>query len=160
MSKSTITYVNPLKLLIPPPVYMVIFAGLMWLLSQYYPVYSWSIDTQDIGIGIIFIGGLIDLSSLFLFLIAKTSVNPMKPEKAETVVKRGMYKFSRNPMYLGLLLLLTGWSLFLGVLSALVLLPTFVWTINTMQIQYEEVILEQKFGDDYVQYKKSVRRWI
>jgi len=139
---------------------MLIFAGSMWWLSQHYPIYSWNVNTQIFGIIIIIIGGLIDLSSLVLFLFSKTTVNPIKPEKAAVFVNKGMYQFSRNPMYLGLLLLLTGWAFYLAALSSLFLIPLFVVVINVMQIHHEEEVLEQKFGQPYIEYKNSVRRWL
>ena len=109
---------------------------------------------------IILSGGLIDLSSFIKFLISKTTVNPFKPEKAQTLVTTGMYQFSRNPMYLGLLLLLIGWALYVGALSAILLIPLFILLITTMQIQPEEIILEEIFGQSYIEYKRNVRRWI
>ena len=149
-----------MKLKIPPPVYMLTFAILMWLSSKYFPLYIWSFDTQNFGIAIILLGFCIDFISLIGFLHSKTSINPMKPEQAQTLVTSGMHKFSRNPMYLGLLLLLTGWFLYLGVLSTLIFLPLFIWTLTKMQIQPEEEILEELFGHSYLEYKLKVRRWL
>lgn len=149
-----------MKLIIPPPIYMLVFASIMWGLGQYYPLYLWSFNTQYIGVGVIFIGGCIDLSSLVKFLLSKASINPMKPEKTQVLVTTGMYRFSRNPMYLGLLLLLIGWALYVGALSAILLIPLFILVITKMQIQPEEIILEELFGQAYVDYKKKVRRWI
>ena len=149
-----------MKLKIPPPVYMLIFAALMWQLSLSLPLYCWPFNSQTIGIIIMLLGGVIDFSSLIGFIISKTSINPMKPENTQTIVSSGMYKFSRNPMYLGLLLLLTGWSLYLGTLAAVLLLPLFVLTLTIMQIEPEEKILEEKFGQQYLDYKNKVRRWL
>jgi len=149
-----------MELKIPPPIYMLIFACLMWLLSQHLPIYTWPFNTQYLGMTIIFLGLSIDLSSLIGFLLSKTSINPMKPENAQSLVTRGLYRFSRNPMYLGLLLVLTGWSLYLGILSALLLLPLFIWVMTKMQIQPEEKILKELFGQSYIEYKQTVRRWI
>ena len=139
---------------------MLLFAALMWLLSNYFPIYTWPVNTQYVGMATILSGGLIDLSSFIKFLISKTTVNPFKPEKAQTLVTTGMYQFSRNPMYLGLLLLLIGWALYVGALSAILLIPLFILLITTMQIQPEEIILEEIFGQSYIEYKRNVRRWI
>ena len=84
----------------------------------------------------------------------------MKPENTQILVTTGMYRFSRNPMYLGLLLLLTGWSIYLGAVSAILLLPLFVLVLTKMQIQPEEIILEELFGQSYIEYKLKVHRWI
>jgi len=152
--------VKAMKLIIPPPIYMLVFAALMWILSQYLPVYTWPLNTQYIGLGMIVLGVCIDFSSLVKFLLSKTSVNPMRPEKTQVLVTTGMYQISRNPMYFGLLLLLTGWSLYVGALSAILLIPMFILLITKIQIQPEEVILQELFGQKYLDYKKNVRRWI
>ncbi len=70
-----------------------------------------------------------------------------------------MYRLTRNPMYLGLVLILTGWAILLSQLTPFFFLPLFVWLINSQQIQHEERVLEEKFGDVYRDYKERVRRW-
>jgi len=149
-----------MKLKIPPPIYMLIFATIMWLFNLYYPQYKWSFNTKYLGIGIILLGLTIDLGSLVGFLISKTTINPMKPENTQTLVTTGMHRFSRNPMYLGLLLTLTGWSFYIGTVSAILLIPLFVLVLTKMQIEPEEMILEELFGQPYIKYKVKVRRWI
>jgi protein-S-isoprenylcysteine O-methyltransferase Ste14 len=149
-----------MELKIPPPIYMLIFAGLMWLLDEFFPIYHWPVNTEIFGICLIITGAAIDFSSLIGFLKSKTTINPMHPENAHSLVTSGMYHFSRNPMYLGLFFLLLGWSIYLGTLSPLLLLPVFIWVLTKMQIQPEEKILEGLFGESYVKYKQRVRRWI
>ena len=149
-----------MKLKIPPPVYMLICACMMWLLDNYFPIYAWSLNTEVIGVCFIIAGAVIDFSSLIGFLFSKTSINPMQPEYAQNLVTTGMYRFSRNPMYFGLLLMLSGWSLYLEALSPLIVLPIFIWLITIMQIQPEEKILQGLFGKAYINYKQQVRRWI
>ena len=144
-----------------PPVFMLLFAVVMWLLDRYFPgmeVISepWSL----IGYGFIAGALLIDLWSLLLFLRAKTTFHPLQTEKTSTLVTNGMYRVTRNPMYLGLLLLLIGWAMLLGTLTPFLMLPLFVWVINSQQIQHEELVLEEKFGDLYLEYKQKVRRWL
>jgi protein-S-isoprenylcysteine O-methyltransferase Ste14 len=92
--------------------------------------------------------------------MSKTTPNPIKPENASTIVTKGMYRFSRNPMYLGLFFWLMAWAIYLSVLSPFLLLPAFVWVLTVQQIIPEEKILEEKFGDSYTNYKKQVGRWI
>jgi len=149
-----------MKLKIPPPVYMLLFAFAMWLCSRYIPIFEWRWDTRFMGIIIILCGIMIDLISLAGFIASKTSINPIHPEKARHLVTSGMHRFSRNPMYLGLLLLLTGWFFHLGALSPLLLIPLFILTLTKMQIQPEETILEDLFGQAYRDYKRTVRRWL
>lgn len=84
----------------------------------------------------------------------------MKPDESSDLVVSGIYKYTRNPMYLGLLIILCSWAVYLADFVSLLLLPVFVWYITTYQIIPEEQILENKFGMKYIQYKHNVRRWI
>ncbi|WP_069469722.1 methyltransferase family protein [Candidatus Marithrix sp. Canyon 246] len=150
-----------LKLIIPPPIYMLFFATIMWLLDKYMPIVQIFPETwQLLGLGLIAIAILLDLWSLTLFLLVRTTPNPIKPENASELVIRGMYRFSRNPMYLGLLTMLIGWAIYLGGLIAFFILPFFVITLNIQQIKPEEEVLEKKFGETYLAYKRCVRAWI
>lgn len=150
-----------LKTKIPPPLYMLIFALLMWLLHNYLPVSNWiPPEGQVLGWYVIALGVAIDLTAMTLFLRARTSPNPFQPGNASQLVLTGPYRYTRNPMYLGLLVLLTGWAIHLGNLSSLVLLPLFIIVLTFFQIKPEELALETVFGDDYLAYKKRVRRWI
>ena len=150
-----------LQLKIPPPVYAIIIRILMWLLNRYFPVLQ-MIDSpwNRTGIVIMIIAGSSDLWSLFLFFKKHTTPNPMKPQNTTGIVTTGLYRFSRNPMYAGLLTILTGYAVWLGSLIPFLLLPVFYWLITEMQIKAEEKILEQKFGDEYLNYKNRVRRWL
>ncbi len=153
-----------MKTRIPPPVYALLAAGLMWLLNQTLPIIDLSfVGGSTLGgfsWGFIIIGLALDLSSLALFLLAKTTPNPIRPEKANQLVIRGCYHFTRNPMYLGLVCLLIGWALRMGSLSPFFIIPLFMWVITEMQIKSEESWLRQLFGDDYTHYQQSVRRWL
>lgn len=149
-----------LKLKIPPPVYMLAFAGLMWLLNKHFPISHWIIPPWN-NIGLLTIGSafLLDLTSLLLFVSKKTTPNPIRPDNTQHLVITGMYRFSRNPMYVGLTLLLFGWAIYLGSITPFLLLPFYPWLITVQQIRPEEIILEQKFGQNYLDYKQQVRRW-
>lgn len=105
-------------------------------------------------------GLLIDIVSVAAFIRARTTVNPLAPEKANALVISGLYRVSRNPMYLGMALVLAGWAIWLGQPLTLLPVAAFVALIEVMQIRPEEKALEEKFGDDYRRYKKRVRRWI
>ncbi len=146
---------------IPPPLYALLFAVAMWLLSKASPGTVWlDFPWRWAGPAIMLSAFLLDLDSLFIFRQNHTTVNPLHPEQASTLVTEGLYRFTRNPMYLGLLIMLAGWSVYLGNLAALALLPLFVLVISRWQIVPEERVLEQKFGDEYLAYKRSVRRWL
>jgi protein-S-isoprenylcysteine O-methyltransferase Ste14 len=150
-----------LKLIIPPPIYMLLFATIMWLLDHYLPLVQIIPETwQMLGLGLIVLAILLDLWSLILFFLSHTTPNPMKPENVSELVITGMYRFSRNPMYLGLLIMLSGWAIYLGNLIGFFILPLFVITLNIQQIKPEEQVLEKKFGQAYLDYKQRVRAWI
>lgn len=89
-----------------------------------------------------------------------TTVNPYTPEQSQTLVIAGLYRWTRNPMYLGMLLALLAWGLWLACYPAFIALPLFVLGINYSQIIPEEEALTKKFGDAYRAYQHKVRRWI
>ena len=150
-----------LKLKIPPPVYMLVFAFGMWLLDRTIPFTEWIIPPWNrVGFIIMGLAFFTDFSSLLQFFRYHTTPNPIHPERVTALVTDGAYRYSRNPMYLGLLILLCGWATYLGSVSPFLLLPLFIFVITNMQIRYEEKILEEKFHQAYRDYKHSVRRWI
>jgi protein-S-isoprenylcysteine O-methyltransferase Ste14 len=102
---------------------------------------------------------LADLTSLWAFLKVHTTINPLRPTQTQHLVTSGLYRYTRNPMYLGLGLMLFGWALYLGALSPFLLLPAFIWVITQMQILSEEAILQAKFGQVYKDYQQHVPRW-
>ena len=152
---------NQLKTRIPPPVYLVLTATLMWLLNDHLPLYDlFDLPWRYAGLVLIFLAGLSDLWSLTLFLKLHTTPNPMKPGAATHLVTTGLYRCSRNPMYLGMSLMLVGWWIWLGSLTPILLLPVFVFILTKMQIEPEEEALEARFGEEYLNYKRRVSRWL
>ena len=87
-------------------------------------------------------------------------MNPIKPDTASSLVSSGVYRFTRNPMYLGLSVTLLGWAMFLSNPLALLAVPLFVLYINRFQINPEERVLSSLFGAGYAAYKEKVRRWL
>ena len=100
------------------------------------------------------------LSGVISFRLAQTTVDPVHPERASSVVTTGIYRWTRNPMYLGFWLLLLAYAVKLSQPLALLLLPVFIGYMNRFQIIPEEQALERLFGDDYRNYCQRVRRWI
>ncbi|MEJ2405556.1 MAG: isoprenylcysteine carboxylmethyltransferase family protein [Candidatus Thiodiazotropha sp.] len=150
-----------LKLNIPPPGYMLLFAALMWFFTQLLPLLIWLASPwNQSGWIIIALSVIPAVGAFYLFGRKQTTANPFQPQKATTLVTNGVYRYSRNPMYLALLMLLTGWALYLGSLVAALFLPLFVLIINHQQIQWEELALEQRFEQEYLDYKTRVRRWL
>ena len=149
------------KLKIPPPIYALLFAWLMWIADSYFPLADLiNPPWNKLALIILPVAIFIDFWSLFLFFRAHTSPSPLHPEKASHLVTSGIYRYSRNPMYLGLVLLLVSWGIFLGSLVALLLIPLFVFLLTGLQIIPEEKILDEKFGQQYREYKQKVRRWL
>ncbi len=150
-----------LELKIPPPVYALSIALLMWLLNKYFPLAHFiNSPWNKAGLGIIILAGVFDLWSLLLFFKKKTTFNPMKPETTTGLVVKGLYKVSRNPMYVGMLIMLFGFAFWLGSVTPFLVLPLFYFVITVMQIKPEERFLLEKFGTEYQLYKDKVRRWL
>ncbi|EXI61263.1 methyltransferase family protein [Mannheimia granulomatis] len=153
---------NSLKLKIPPPLWFLLCAAVMWLLAYCFP--SRLPNYQHIMILIlaallVLSAGVIATLAISALHRAKTTYSPFKPENTNRLVNRGIYRKSRNPMYLALLLGLISWALLLGSLSAWSIVPLFMWLITYFQIKPEEQILLKKFGKGYSDYLMQVRRW-
>ena len=145
---------------IPPPLVAAIFAAAMWIASLYAPAHEVS---EAVRIGLAFsalaAGLFVCLSGVVSFRRAKTTVNPLKPEKASSLVVSGVYRYSRNPMYLGFSLILIALAIYLYTPIALIGVVCFVMYINRFQIAPEERALESLFGAEFTAYKRRVRRW-
>jgi len=150
-----------MKLRIPPPLVSLVSALAMSLLAEQFPAAKVAVPYGAYIAGIFIAVGLtIDLVSVLAFRKAKTTVTPLKPERASQLVISGFYRFSRNPMYLGMLLILIGAAIWFGSLANIAVLAGFVAYITAFQIKPEETRLEQLFGAEYRVYRQQVRRWL
>lgn len=150
-----------MELRIPPPLVALAAALLMWVLSEAVPAAGIRVPgTGVIAIVLAALGFVIAGFGAVSFRRAGTTIDPHTPEKSSALVVRGIYRYSRNPMYLGIALVLLGWVVFLSNLLALLVLPAFILYLNRYQIAPEERALEARFGEDYRRYKRSVRRWL
>jgi protein-S-isoprenylcysteine O-methyltransferase Ste14 len=150
-----------LGLRIPPVALGVIAAALMWFASSAAPAFEFIFPANSMfSVGLALIGALMCLAGVVSFRRAKTTVNPMKPDSTSSLVVSGIYRYTRNPMYLGFLLILLGWAAFLSNVLALVLLPAFILYMNRFQISPEERVLASLFAHDYAEYRARVRRWL
>ncbi|WP_213995599.1 isoprenylcysteine carboxylmethyltransferase family protein [Arsukibacterium sp.] len=150
-----------LELKIPPVILVVLFSLAMWLLAKLVPqpalppVWGWILA------GILAASGIaVALAGVLAFRRADTTVDPRVPQQTSSLVIRGIYRYSRNPMYLGFLLLLAALACYLMSAAAMVLLPLFVLYMNRWQIAPEERYLLEKFGAEYQAYLIQVRRWL
>ncbi|WP_258870864.1 MULTISPECIES: isoprenylcysteine carboxylmethyltransferase family protein [unclassified Wenzhouxiangella] len=100
------------------------------------------------------------VAGLLEFRRANTTVNPMAPEESSTVVRSGVYHYSRNPMYLGFLVALIGWAVWLAAPWALLGPALYVVWMTRFQIIPEERALAEQFGADYLDYCRRTRRWV
>jgi protein-S-isoprenylcysteine O-methyltransferase Ste14 len=150
-----------MKPIIPPPLIGLALIGAMYLGARHIGVAPFDFPGRAAFAALLAAAGLfIDAVSVAAFIRARTTINPLAPAKAEKLVASGLFKMSRNPMYLGMLLMLVGAFVYFGEGLNALLLGLFVVLINEFQIKPEERALEEKFGDDYRAYKKRVRRWL
>jgi protein-S-isoprenylcysteine O-methyltransferase Ste14 len=148
-----------LELKVPPVALAVIAAALMWCARSAAPDFDFP-SNRMLPVGLALVGALTCLAGVVAFRRAKTTVNPMKPETASSLVVSGIYRYTRNPMYLGFLLILMAWAAALSNVPALVSLLAFVPYMNRFQIVPEERILASRFTQDYAEYCARVRRWL
>ncbi|BFP39191.1 isoprenylcysteine carboxylmethyltransferase family protein [Flavobacteriaceae bacterium GF1] len=149
-----------MKFKIPPPLVMIVFGALMYLLDRFLPVGEFDFFGRKWMLYFLAVLGLLVMGlALFQFVRAKTTTNPLNPEKANSLVSHGIYRYTRNPMYLGMLLFLIAFGLHLGNAFNTLLAAGFVYYMNHFQIKGEEAALNKKFGKKYQLYCKAVRRW-
>ena len=115
---------------------------------------------HSISILIFLVGTLILINPVFKFIKSKTTVNPIKFRKVSKLITTGIFKYSRNPMYLGLIFIIISTSIFYLNYYSIITPFIFYFWINRFQIKREEIFLEKKFGKEYVLYKSKTRRWI
>lgn len=150
-----------MSLKVPPLLLAAIFAGAMYGLARLVPAAAFALPGRTAaaaGLGIL--GLLVVAAAVISFRRQRTTVNPMTPEASTAVVTGGVFRISRNPMYLGMLLALAGWAAYLANATAFLLLPVFVIYLNRFQIRPEEQALLSRFGPAYSEYMAAVRRWI
>jgi protein-S-isoprenylcysteine O-methyltransferase Ste14 len=150
---------------IPPPVIDIACAVLMWALTAALPrARLWPRGGGWLGwaaaIALVLTGALIALAGVREFARARTTVNPLAPARASSLVTSGVFSYTRNPMYLGMLLALVGWAVWLGNAAAWLGLPLFVAVLDALQIRPEERALRARFGTQFDDYAARVRRWL
>ena len=134
-------------------------ALLMWLIA--FPALDFALPGRAVVAAVFFIAALVTgLPAVLGFRRAKTTVNPLKPDAASALVVRGVYRWTRNPMYLAMLLLLIAWVCIVSNWAALAMLPLFVAYLNRFQIGPEERALQARFGAEFESYRRKVRRWL
>lgn len=150
-----------LELKVPPVAVFLIALALTHLASILFPTLNLALPWASVVIALCLCSSFFwGIAGILEFRRLKTTVNPMVPDLAAKVVDSGVFALSRNPMYLGLLILLFGLAYWQHNALSLLIVAGFVLYMNQYQIEPEERILEAKFGQAYIDYKQSVRRWI
>jgi protein-S-isoprenylcysteine O-methyltransferase Ste14 len=146
---------------IPPPIVALVVAVAMWSLAGIGPRWSLQPAFHVVVVSIVAATGLaFDLLGLLAFRRARTTVNPLRPEKASTLVTEGVYRITRNPMYVGLALLLLAWAVHLSAMLPFAGVAAFLAYITRFQIRPEERALDALFGQSFADYAARVRRWL
>lgn len=151
--------IKSLELKIPPLLVFVVFGTLTWIIPA-----PFRIETEIVNFGLstlfFLAGSLIAILGVWEFKKNKTTVNPMTPQESQSLVSNGIYRLTRNPMYLGFSFWLISWGLFLGNPLAVVSIVSFISYMQYFQIIPEERILSKLFGSSYSQYMATTRRWL
>ena len=135
--------------------------GLMWAIHEFIQIEMLLFDSERYIVRVLLVlGVIIGILGVTEFSRRSTTVNPHKPQKTTTLVRSGIYRLTRNPMYLGMAIILLAGMVKFGNGINIIVIPLYIWVMNTIQIQPEEEVMEQKFGQKYLAYKKEVRRWL
>jgi len=153
--------VSRLETKVPPPIVALLFGLAMWPLAKALPRVVLAAPLRiGLACAVVGIGAAFAVGGLVAFRRAKTTVDPIDPSKASSLVTSGVYRITRNPMYVGLFFLLTGWAIALASPVLLAAPLVFALYITRFQIQPEERALTALFGDAYTDYRTQVRRWL
>jgi len=144
---------------IPPPIVTLIFALLSFWLANYLPKLAFNYQGLT-SLLMILIGLTIIVIGVKTFNNSDTTINPLNPSEASHLVTEGVFSYTRNPMYLGMVIILLGVSIYNGVYIGIIILPCFVLYLTEFQIKPEEEAMEELFSADYTDYLKRVRRWL
>ena len=151
---------HALELRIPPLALLLVFASGMVVVAYAVPAAITVPWRVALAIALALAGALVALAGVVAFRKHRTTVNPFTPEQSSSLVSTGIYRFSRNPMYLGFLLALAGLGALLANWASALLIPVFVAYMNRFQIQPEERALRQRFGQAFATYSATARRWL
>jgi protein-S-isoprenylcysteine O-methyltransferase Ste14 len=153
-------HVSSLELKIPPPLVGLLAATIAYLLAQALPTPRLALPWQHVAGPLALLGACVSAAGFHAFWRARTTIDPLQPQRASTLVTTGIYAFSRNPMYLGLLITLVGWAMYLLSAAALIGPMFFAAYVHRFQVVPEERLLERGFGPAYARYRERVRRWL
>jgi len=146
---------------VPPPIVTILFAIAMWVISLLAPIIDVDTTARWVAMAVVLVAGFtFSLLGILSFRKAATTVNPLKPETASSLVNSGIFQVSRNPMYVGFVLYLLAWAIYLSSAWVFLFIIGFVLYINRFQIEPEERALLVLFGAEFEKYQSEVRRWL
>lgn len=144
---------------IPPPIVTFFFGLCIYFSQEYFPEFN--LEFLTILSYILYFAGLnVLILAVRLFKKQNTTVNPIKIENASSLVTSGIFKYSRNPMYLGMVIILFGLALMFNLVGGILFVLLFMIYITKFQIRPEEEVMERLFGEDFIKYKHKVRMWL
>jgi protein-S-isoprenylcysteine O-methyltransferase Ste14 len=147
------------SLMVHPPIIALLCIGIAYLLGRLIPLpFAAPAILRYIGLALTVVGVLLGIGAFIEFQKARTTVDPHG--STTQLVISGIYHFTRNPMYLGLLLIVIGLPLYFGLFWGIVTAPVFIFVMDHLVIQHEEIYLERKFKEAYIDYRSRVRRWV
>jgi protein-S-isoprenylcysteine O-methyltransferase Ste14 len=145
--------------MVHPPIVALLFIGIAYFLGRFAPLpFSAPSILRYLGLALTFLGFLLGIAAFIEFRRARTTLDPHG--SPSQLVTSGIYRFTRNPIYLGFLLMVIGLPLNSGLYWGLILAPLYVLTMHRLIIRHEEAFLEKKFGKSYTGYRSRVRRWL
>ena len=144
---------------IPPPIVTLICGTSIYYSKSFFNQFL-NFSNNGISLFLLILGLIIFISAVRSFREQKTTVNPLKPKQASSLVTSGIFRFSRNPMYLGMLIILLSISFKFNLLGGIIISLLFFIFITKFQIYPEEEAMNELFGDKFIQYSNTTRRWI
>ena len=144
---------------IPPPLIVLTLIISIYFSSKKIDLINIPLQLE-ISFFILSLGTLVFINPVLKFIKSKTTINPIQFEETNRLVTSGIFKYSRNPMYLGMLMIIISTSIFYLNIYSILTPFLFVFWINKFQIKREEIFLTEKFGKEYLSYKNKTRRWL
>jgi len=136
-------------------------ASLMWIASAAVPAWRLEVPGRELAtLALVLLAGAVGLAGLRAFRLARTTSNPLRPDRASSLVTAGIYRHTRNPMYVALAIALLAWVVWLGHALALAGVAAFVGWMNRFQVAAEERALHALFGEEFERYCREVPRWL
>lgn len=144
---------------IPPPI-VTFICGLAIYFSKTFFIQFFSYNNNTISLFLLILGLTVFILAIKAFNRQKTTVNPLEPRQASSLVSSGIFKYSRNPMYLGMLIILLAISFKFNLVGGIIISLFFYIFITKFQILPEEEAMNELFGDEFIEYSTRTRRWI